>query len=271
MRPALERWRDLAAAGAVDRLYGHSPDRLARTDADQVRRGEEFQRAGVAVLFVNRELGRSPQDALRLQVQGMMAEDERAKSLERHRRGKRHAARAGAGKVLRGAPSGYRDGPTSEGRGQAPEERRPDEARVVRQVFAGIGRARLTMGEGWRRLTRTGALPRTGKTVWDRSVVGGMGKNPASRGTAACGKTRQGPLRPQLRTQRGRPLQPRRAGSTREVPQQAWLPIPVAALVAPEVLAAVQEQLRANQRPARQARRGARYVLHGLVPCQHGG
>jgi site-specific DNA recombinase len=30
VRPALERLRDVVAAGSVDRLYGHSPDRLAR-------------------------------------------------------------------------------------------------------------------------------------------------------------------------------------------------------------------------------------------------
>ena len=30
VRPALERLRDLAAAGGIDRLYVHSPDRLAR-------------------------------------------------------------------------------------------------------------------------------------------------------------------------------------------------------------------------------------------------
>jgi site-specific DNA recombinase len=30
VRPALERLRDLMAAGAIERLYVHSPDRLAR-------------------------------------------------------------------------------------------------------------------------------------------------------------------------------------------------------------------------------------------------
>jgi hypothetical protein len=35
VRPALERLRDLVAAGAVDRLYIHSPDRLARKYAYQ--------------------------------------------------------------------------------------------------------------------------------------------------------------------------------------------------------------------------------------------
>ena len=36
VRPALERLRDLAAAGNLDRVYVHSPDRLARRYAYQV-------------------------------------------------------------------------------------------------------------------------------------------------------------------------------------------------------------------------------------------
>lgn len=108
VRPALARLRDLVAAGAVDRLYIHAPDRFARKYAYQGLLVDAFHRAGVAVVFLNRALGRSPEDALLLQVQGRMAESERAKILERQRRGKRHAARAGQGHVLGGAPSGYR-------------------------------------------------------------------------------------------------------------------------------------------------------------------
>ena len=120
MRPALERLRDVVAAGAVDRLYVHSPDRLARKYAYQVLLVDEFQRSrGRGAVFLNRELGRSPEDDLLLQVQGMMAEYERAKIIERHRRGKRHAARAGAVNVLSGAPYGYRYVPKYAGRGQA--------------------------------------------------------------------------------------------------------------------------------------------------------
>ncbi len=98
-----------------------------------------------------------------------------------------------------------------------------------------------------------------------------MLKNPAYQGTAAFGKTHQEPLHPRLRPQRGRPLQPRRAVSTVDVPQEEWFPIPVPALVEPEVCAAVQEQLRENQRHARQSPRGALYLLQGLVQCQHCG
>ena len=97
VRPALERLRDLAAAGAVDRLYVHSPDRLARKYAYQVLLVDELQRAGIEIIFLNRELGRSPEDDLLLQVQGMMAEYERAKIIERHRRGKRHRQGHGTG------------------------------------------------------------------------------------------------------------------------------------------------------------------------------
>lgn len=104
VRPALERLRDAIATGAVDRLYVHSPDRLARKYAYQVLLVDEFQRMGVEIIFLNRELGRSPEDDLLLQVQGMMAEYERAKIVERHRRGKWHAARAGVVNVLSGAP-----------------------------------------------------------------------------------------------------------------------------------------------------------------------
>ncbi len=54
MRPALERLRDVVAAGSVDRLSVHSPDRLARKDAYQVLLVDEFRRAGVEVIVLNR-------------------------------------------------------------------------------------------------------------------------------------------------------------------------------------------------------------------------
>jgi site-specific DNA recombinase len=271
VRPALERLRDAAAAGVLDRLYVHSPDRLARKYAYQVLLVEEFGRCGVEVVFLNRELGRSPEDDLLLQVQGMMAEYERAKILERHRRGKLHAARVGSVNVLSGAPYGYRYVTKHEGGGQARYDLIPDEARVVRQVFEWIGRERLSIGEVCRRLMQAGERTRTGRLVWERSVVWAMLKNPAYMGSAAFGKTRQGPLRPKLRAQRGRPLQPRRAMSDYDVSPADWLHIPVPAIVEPEVFAAVQEQLQENRRHARQSRRGARYLLQGLLQCQHCG
>src|SRR2546423_5827639 len=173
IRPALERLRDVIAARAVDRLYIHFPDRLARKYAYQVLLVDEFRRAGVEVIFLNRALGQSPEDDLLLQVQGMIAEYERAKIIERHRRGKRHAARVGAVNVLRGAPYGYRYVTKYEGGGQARYEIISDEARIVRQVFAWVGHDRLTIGEACRRLTQAGEGTRPSRTVGDWRGVWG--------------------------------------------------------------------------------------------------
>jgi site-specific DNA recombinase len=271
IRPALEQLRDLVAVGGVDRLYVHSPDRLARKYAYQVLLIDEFQRAGVEVIFLHRELGRSPEDELLLQVQGMVAEYERAKILERSRRGKRHAAQSGEVSGLSTAPYGYLYIRKQDSGGVGRFEIVLEEARVVRQVFAWIGRDRLSIGEVVRRLNAAGERTRTGKTVWDRTTVWGMLKNPAYMGQAAFGKTRVGPLQPRLRAQRGGSLQPRRASSPTDVPADEWISIPIPALVREELFTAVQGQLEENRRRARQGQRGARYLLQGLVLCQQCG
>ena len=267
VRPALERLRDLIAAGGIDRLYVHSPDRLARRYAYQALLLDEFQSAGVEVVFINRALGQSPEDELLLQVQGMVAEYERAKILERSRRGKRHGAQVGMVSVLGGAPYGYRYIKKDEGGGAARFEIVLDEARVVRQVFQWVGQERATLGEVVRRLTAAKERTHMGRTVWDRTTVWDILKNPAYMGMAAFGKTQAGPLGPRLRAQRGRPLQPRDPRSHRDTPPEDWLHIPVPPIVDAAVFAAVHEQLQENRRRARLGRAGARYLLQGLVCC----
>jgi site-specific DNA recombinase len=267
IRPALEQLRDVVAAGGIDRLYVHCPDRLARNYAHQVLLLEEFLRAGVEVNFLNREVGQTPEDQLLLQVQGMIAEYERAKILERSRRGKRHAAQRGAVSVLSGAPYGYRYVSKRDGDGEARFDILLEEARVVRQVFSWVGQDRCSIGEVCRRLNEAQEKTRTGKTVWDRATVWDMLKNPAYKGAAAFGKTSVEPLRPRLRAQRGRPMQPKRAVSTQDVPPEKWMSIPVPALIDEAVFEAVQEQLQENQQRARIGQRGARYLLQGLLVC----
>jgi site-specific DNA recombinase len=268
IRPALERLRDVVAAGGIDQLYVHCPDRLARNYAHQVLLLEEFLRAGVEVIFFNREVGQTPEDQLLLQVQGMIAEYERAKIMERSRRGKRHGAQIGNVSVLSCAPYGYRYVNKQDGAGEAHFEILLEEARVVRQVFTWVGRDRCTIGEVRRRLEAAREQTRTGKTTWDRATIGGMLHNPAYKGEAAFGKTAIEPLRPRLRAQRGRSLQPKRAYSHHDVPAEQWMRIPVPALVDAALFDAVQEQLQENQKRARVPQRGARYLLQGLIVCR---
>ena len=81
VRPALERLRDLAYCGGVDRLYVYAPDRLARHYAYQVVLLEEFRKHQVEVKFINDIAPLdSPEGNLLVQMQGMIAEFERARS-----------------------------------------------------------------------------------------------------------------------------------------------------------------------------------------------
>lgn len=107
-RPALERLRDRVAEGAIELLYVHSPDRLARRYAYQVLLLEELSHKGVQVVFLHGPTGETAEDQLLVQVQGMFAEYERAKLLERYRRGKLHKAQRGLVSPLSGAPYGYK-------------------------------------------------------------------------------------------------------------------------------------------------------------------
>ena len=271
VRPALERLRDAAAAAVLDRLYVHCPDRLARHYAYQVLLIDEFRRAGVEVVFLNRAIGTSPEDDLLLQVQGMVAEYERAKIRERSRRGKRHAAAHGVINVLSGAPYGYHYVNRHAGGGAARYEVREEEAAVVRQIFRWIGQDRLSIGAVCRRLQQLGQLTRTGNTRWERKTVWGILRNPAYIGSAAFGKTRVASTPTRLRPIRGAAEQPRRASRVSDVPAEEWIRVPVPALVEPELFDAVQAQLAENRARSRQRTDGGRYLLQGLLVCQQCG
>ena len=268
VRPALERLRDSAYNGAIDRLYVHSPDRLARKYAYQIVLMDELRKADVDVVFLNREIGKTPEDDLLLQVQGMMAEYERAKILERSRRGKIQGAKRGAVNVLSGAPYGYRYIGKHEGDGDARYEIVFEEARFVQQIFDWVGKERLSIGEVRKRLEAAGVKTRSGKTLWDRSTLWGMLKNPAYIGQAAFGKTKLGEKRTSIRPQRNASSKPRQSYSTYDVPSDEWISIPVPALVTPELFAVVQEQLSENRARARQRYRGAAHLLQGLICCK---
>ena len=271
-RPGLERLRDQAAAGVIDRLYVLDPDRFSRKYAYQVLILEELTQCGVEVIFLRNPPGRGPEENLLLQVQGMIAEYERAKILERCRRGKQYAARHGSVNVLSGAPYGYRYVGKHAGGGEARYQVVAEEARVVRKIFQWFGQERCSIGEVCRRLRRDGVPTRTGKSSWDRSVIWSYLKNPAYKGTAAFGKTRAGDLKPQrLRPQRGRPEQPRRPVSRVDTSLEDQIFIDVPALVSEELFGMAQAQLQENRQRRRDRPGGGRYLLQGLVVCQRCG
>lgn len=265
-RPGLERVRDLAAEGHLQVVLAYAPDRLSRKYAYQVLLIEELARQGVETLFVKAPQSASAEDQLLVQFQGMIAEYERAQILERSRRGKRHRARSGEVSVLSGAPYGYRYIRKSD---EAPASYAviDSEARVVQRVYAMYTVEGLSMGEIARRLNAEAIPTRKQSARWERSVVWAMLRNPAYRGAACFGKTRvAGRIRvTRALRRRGGIVSSNSIGHER--PHEAWIEIPVPALVSEESFARAQELLEENKIRSRR-RTITPSIVQGLVSCQ---
>ena len=268
VRPQLEQLRDRAAFGLMDRLYVLSPDRLSRKYAHQVLLMEELSACGVEVVFLNHAVGTSPEEELLLQMQGMISEYERAKIMERNRRGKLHGAKRGSVNVLSTAPYGYRYIRKQDGT-PAQYVINLSQAATVRKIFHWIGVDRLSIGEVVRRLDEAGIVTYTGKAHWDRSVVWGMLQNPAYMGRAAFGKTKSRESLPRVRAPRHSAEIPKKGYSAVRTERSEWIEIPVPPIISEEVFLAAQEQLDENRKHARQRRRGAAFLLQGLTVCGH--
>ena len=85
-RPALDRLRDAVAQGEVEAVLLLSPDRLARHFPYQYLVTEEFERAGVEVVFTQHGFGSTPEERMLREMTGVFAEYERAQITERSRR-----------------------------------------------------------------------------------------------------------------------------------------------------------------------------------------
>jgi site-specific DNA recombinase len=269
IRPALDRLRDLVSVGTIDRVYVHSPDRLARNYAYQVLLIDEWRRRGVELVFLNRPLGQSPEDDLLLQVQGIVAEYERAKIMERSRRGKKHAAQNGSVNVMSGAPFGYRYVSVQEGGGQARFEPVAEQARVVKQIFAWVAQDRCSLSEVCRRLQKAGELTATGKRTWSRQAVWHVLQNPAYQGQAVYGKTHMTSRGKEARRRaaRGRPSQPRRSNRPVDTNPKDWIYVSVPPLIDSKLFRAAHAQLEESRSRARQGRRRPGYLLQGITCC----
>ena len=268
LRPALERLRDLIHCGGVDRLYVHSPDRLARNYVHLMVLLEEFARHGVQVAFLNHDpQDQSAEGNLLLQMQGMIAEYERAKILERTRRGRRFAARQGKVSALAHAPFGYRYVSKREGDGEARYDVVLEDAKLVRELFQWVGLEGLSLGRTVDRLAEQGVTTPKGNLRWDKATLRGILRNPAYCGTAKYGKTRLFPRISGRRPKRGDPSTPRQENVQRGTTPEEQETIPVPALISNELFEAVADRLRENRRRFREQKQGAEFLLSGLLIC----
>ena len=129
----------------------------------------------------------------------------------------------------------------------------------------------MSLGEVARRLSEQGVPTRKSKPQWDRATIRGILLNPAYTGTARYGKTRLLPRKTGHRAKRGDPATPRQEKVAQATPLAEQEPIAVPALVSGELFAAAAQRLAENQRRYREQKRGAEFLLSGLLVCHRCG
>jgi site-specific DNA recombinase len=269
VRPALERLRDLACEGTLEAILVYSPDRLSRKYAYQVLLVEEFSRQGVEVIFIKSPKASTPEEQLLVQFQGMIAEYERAQIAERTRRGKRFRARSGSVNVLSGAPYGYGYIKKTEIHAayyQVIEE----EAEVVRTVYKLYTKDNLSINAIARWLNDRQVPTRKRISLWERSTVWAMLRNPAYKGRACFGKTQSVERKKITRPLRKRGGFSPRDSAHKECPREQWIQIPVPALISEDLFALAQERLQSNKRHSPR-RTIEPTLLQGMLVCNNCG
>ena len=245
--------------GRLDAVWCLSPDRLARMYAYQVIVLDELARHGVAVLFHDTPpLADDPQTHLLTQVQGVIAEYERAKIAERYRRGKLWRARAGEVIAWKCA-YGYRRIARCAERAAHLEVYEP-EAAIVRRIFRDYVESSLSMRQITWQLNQELVPSPSGKAVWSVSTIGRLIRNDAYVGRAYYNRTTS-----VLDRHPGkRPRQVRR-------PRDQWIPIAIPSIVGEELFEAAQRVSYDNSKWSPRRTEPDHWLLRGLVKCGHCG
>jgi site-specific DNA recombinase len=256
-RPGLDALRDQAEAGVFEAVWCLSPDRLARAYAYQVLVLDELSRHGVRVLFADAPaIEDDPQARLLTQVQGVIAEYERAKIAERNRRGKLWRARAGE-VITWKAPYGYRR-IARVGDIAAHLEIYEPEAAVVKRIFDDRISGGYSVREIARRLNADGIASPSGQAVWSTSSISGLLHNQVYVGRLYYNQTEATP-------------DPRPGGGSRQRPRpkEEWIAIPVPAVVSDEVFEAAERVGGRNAYFSPRRTPPGVFLLRGLVRCGH--
>ena len=261
-RPALDRLRDAAREGEFDVVAVYSPDRLARRYAYQILLLEELRKAACEVEFIERPISDDPHDQLLLQIQGAIAEYERAVLAERFRRGKLQRARAGQWGSSR-APYGYRYVPKRDG---VPGhlEVAEAEAEVVQMLYRWLIDERMTVRQILKRLAAGPWRPRNGKRLWSNAVVHRILSDPLYTGTAYANRhIFVVPRRP-------RTTGPRAGTPTcrKPRPREEWIPIAVPAVIDEPTHQAASDQLARNSVLSFRNNVRHDYLLRCLLTCR---
>ena len=213
-------------------------------------------------MFIHRPISDDPHDQLLLQIQGAVAEYERAVLGERFRRGKLQKARAGhwvAGK----SPYGYRYVPKRDGvPGYLVIDE--DEAAIVRMLYRWLIDERMTVRQILKRLAQGPWRPRSGKRFWSSSVVHRVLSDSVYTGTGYANRHIF------VVPKKSRMTGPRAGERTcrRPRPQSEWIAIPVTAIIDQTTHQQAADQLVRNSVLSFRHNTRHNYLLRCLLACK---
>jgi site-specific DNA recombinase len=261
-RPALDRMRDLAERRGFEVLLTYCTDRLARKFVLQALILEEMERFGVKTIFLEGGAADDPLSKLMHQITGAVAEFERAKIVERNRRGKLYRARCGEVVTWR-APFGYVRIPRRDG--VAPHvEIDENKAVVVRRIFNFYAKQGWTVRQIAKQLTLQGTPAPGGGREWNFYTVDRILHNEAYVGTlyynrhnCAAIEGTHGHKRPSCQ----RILRPK----------EEWIPISIPPIIDLETFHQAGIRVKDNQRFSPRNLQEDAYLLRRLVRCGHCG
>jgi site-specific DNA recombinase len=258
-RPGLDALRDAAEAGVFNEVWCLTPDRLARSYAYQILITAELARHGVQMHYLDAPpIDDDPEATLLVQVQGVIAEYERAKIAERHRRGKLFRARAGE-IVFRLVPYGYRRVPSGPA-GPAHLEIYEPEAVTVRRIFDDFVAGGYSMRRICRRLYEDGIASPSGKPAWSIACLSKMLENPTYKGRALYNRHQSLP-----------PTTGRKSTRLKLRPREEWIEIPVPAILSEDLFEAAQRVARNHSFFSPRRSQPDQWLLRRLVVCGHCG
>src|ERR671910_1337637 len=164
----MDQVRDLVAAGSVSVVLAQDRDRFAREPAYHYLLRREFEEYGCKLKALNDRGDDSPEGELTDGILDQLAKYERAKMVERTRRGKQRKAREGRISTTRAA-FGFDYNATRDGYVINAEQ-----MEIVRRIFYMAGVEKTTIYAIRQDLERRGLKTPSGKADWDPNFIRGF-------------------------------------------------------------------------------------------------
>jgi len=259
-RPELANLRERVKNGEFEAVYIYHLDRLSRELGNQLYVISEIKRCGVEIYTSQGKLDDDPNNRLLMQMQGIVAEQEKIRILERTRGGRLQKAKRG---VVVGslAPYGY-EYIKKDGNKEGYYVIKQNEAEVVKRIFNLFIELRSIRAVAKKLLAEKISAPTKSNTKWGKSTIHRILTREDYIGTAYYNKfsavetksSRERKFKKIVRT--GRKLRDKKE----------WIPITVPSILDKQTFLLAQNILSKN-REGKRRETTRQYLLSGLIRC----